>query len=90
MQRALLAAGRFRSSLLAALLAFAAAKLARAQRAGAQGDGAGSAAVPCSAMASSRRFSASMASQGAYTASPGGKKLCFALAKPTTSEDQIR
>ena len=23
---------------------------------------------------------------GAYTASPGGKKICFALAKPTTSE----
>ena len=34
----------------------------------------------------SRRCSRQFAAWGAYTASPGGKKVCFAIAKPTTAE----
>ena len=34
----------------------------------------------------SRRCSANIGEWGAYAASPGGKKICFAIAKPASSE----
>jgi len=54
-------------------------------------------AVPSAAWAQSRTSAANPTSQatllgqygdwGAYTASPGGRKVCFALSKPTASQD---
>ncbi len=47
-------------------------------------------AVPSAAVAAAGGAQPSLLGQygdwGAYTASPGGKKLCFALAKPASSE----
>jgi hypothetical protein len=41
---------------------------------------------PAAAAAAKPTLLAQFADWGAYTASPGGKKICFAIAKPTSAE----